>query len=624
MRNFHPLIRHFIVNLKSVAMNHAIPNSIPLILTAGAGDSGADKERAALFGSRRGTTIIVATALAICVADRAPGSITLTAGVPNGSTSLPGIVQFSAANDATSFATPAQEVQFASGVTGSQIALGLRDALESGSSFDGIVSGSSLSIPAACEGEITQAPLEYGMSLMVEPCAGTPVPHPDFDLSVDRFEHDILGFALVGDRILTAGSLRLSIRIGGDTLTRSFLFDPSMSTRELLAAMSEELRRRSTDWVEGRFTGLHNGYLLFEVDTGGTGVPLEIEMTAERGASGSGLMVSVLHALGIPRPSEPETYDGWIAGFPELRGDDRLPESDPDGDGLPNSGERTHGTHPGLSSLPNGADPNWRNAPRLLVNSDVEASLEFSFDRLAMRGEGDRVAVLETSTDSRNWLALPIDRELAGFLTRVRLDRSGRAPLTPWERFCLLTAEAGTDLRACLDGASPSSREQVIARIQQNEPLNAWERFCLATSEPGEDLDACLESGTPDRRGSLPLLEAFAAAVDDAGPRAPLSPWEKFCLTVSGPGDLSACLDARTAPSSPVQLVTKLRQGEPLDPWERFCLATAAPGELAACLGSSAPPSATDRQYLLLIAAALSGADARFHRLSYTSLDDRR
>jgi hypothetical protein len=227
----------------------------------------------------------------------ASADVTFTAQVPNGGTNLPGIVSFSVANDEHSFVTAPQELDFAAGVKGHQIAVGMRNALESSSSFDGNVSGKSLTIPDACEGEVDGSPAEYSISINIEPCLGDPIPPQDFDLSVERRSEDVLGLTLEGGPILAAGRVRVTTRIGSQTLTHDVPFNPSMTLPQLVEDIDAALAKQSSDLKYARYIGPKDGVLLYEVNTQRPKIPVGIGVEVDAGDEDSGLSVTVVHAL---------------------------------------------------------------------------------------------------------------------------------------------------------------------------------------------------------------------------------------------------------------------------------------------------------------------------------------
>ena len=101
----------------------------------------------------------------------------------------------------------------------------------------------------------------------------------------------------------------------------------------------------------------------------------------------------------------PSGYDAWISGY-ALQGDDRLPDADPDRDGLENAVERILGSNPTASSQdgrPSG--------------SKSGSNLVFTFSRTDASETPDNLLEVEYGNNLTGWTAVTIGPESDGIVT---------------------------------------------------------------------------------------------------------------------------------------------------------------------------------------------------------------
>ena len=229
-------------------------------------------------------------------------SITFTSDV-FGQTKLNGILRFGVSNNDNIFSTEPDKIQFSAGVSGHQIVLGMRNELQNTttSSFNGNVSGNSLTVPDACEG-LFEAPGEYQMSMDLEPCSDNPPPNPppnlDLDLAVERRDEDLLGLTLKGKLTCATGRLRVEIRLDTQVLTSDVRFSPFIPVREVMQSLDKVLAHQCSSLRNSNYVGIVDDHLLLEVNIKQKS-RVGITLSVDSGGVDPGFTVSGVYALAL-------------------------------------------------------------------------------------------------------------------------------------------------------------------------------------------------------------------------------------------------------------------------------------------------------------------------------------
>ncbi len=120
-----------------------------------------------------------------------------------------------------------------------------------------------------------------------------------------------------------------------------------------------------------------------------------------RGRSFVAVVVAIgtICASGWAAAQEKYSYNEWIRTVRGLSVHERSWKADPDGDGIPNVGEKLHHLSP---VLPGASDPNWKNAPQVWLGRQGRPEFRYHVDPEAAAA-GTIAHQLFTSTDLKKW-----------------------------------------------------------------------------------------------------------------------------------------------------------------------------------------------------------------------------
>lgn len=180
------------------------------------------------FSSSRATVmpglipVMVSLAL-LCPAAESFGAVIFTAGVPNGTTNFPGIVQFGVSNQNNQ--SPQVQTDIGTGVTGNDIVTGMDADMDNfATSFDGSVSGNTLTYSTATDGYFL-APAEVQMSLQKTDTGsgGVVVHQPHLPYGIDPPQSP--GFVLI---LMLAGADGANVTAGSQGTAEVALLLPAV------------------------------------------------------------------------------------------------------------------------------------------------------------------------------------------------------------------------------------------------------------------------------------------------------------------------------------------------------------------------------------------------------------